>query len=113
MVDPTPFRRPVNWQQLRASDAERIIRERAKNTNNVTIIGHPEERSVERDILPPDIYRILQEGFVFAEPVKNEHGDWEAVIQKRMKGTRDAGAATIIVRDDNSLIVKTVMWMDK
>ena len=113
MVDPIPFRRPVRWDNLRCDDAERIIRERARDTSKVVIIGHPEERSIEREIPRPDVYRILREGSVLRPPVRNEHGDWEAVIEKRMKGTRDAGAVTIIVRADETLIVKTVMWIDR
>jgi hypothetical protein len=113
MVDPTPFRRPVNWQNLRADEAEKIIKERAEDSGKVQIIGHPQERSDERTILAPDIYRILREGMVVEQPAKNENGDWEVVIQRRMRGTRDAGAATIILTDSDWLIVKTVMWIDR
>jgi len=113
MVDPIPFRRPTNWKRLNANEAERIIHERAQDTGKVIIVGHPEERSQERGILALDIYRILRNGTVNDEPVLNKNGDWEAIIQMRMRGTRDAGAATIIVRADDTLIVKTVMWVDK
>ena len=30
----------------------------------------------------------------------------------QIAGGRDAGAATIIIRDEDTLFVKTVMWMD-
>lgn len=109
--EPVPFRRPINWNNLRSDEAERLIRERSKETKRVQIIGHPEDRSETRDILLPDVFRILREGQVVDPPVKNENGDWEAVIRRRMRGTRDAGVATIVLREDK-LIVKTVMWID-
>jgi len=113
MADPIPIRRPVNWQNLRSDEAERIIRERAKVTMNVIIVGHPEEQSEGRSILLPDIYRILQTGHVLDPPTRIDQGEWEAVIRIRMKGTRDAGAVTIILTGNEMLIVKTVMWIDQ
>lgn len=113
MPPPTPIQRPVNWANLRADEAERVIRERAQDTANVLIIGHPDDRSRERDIPLPDIYRILREGAVSKAPERNRHGDWEVVISRRMKGTRDAAAVTIVVMQDRQLIVKTVMWVDR
>ncbi|HXP98239.1 MAG TPA: hypothetical protein VN809_16115 [Telmatospirillum sp.] len=112
MTDPTPVQRPINWNQLRANDAERLIKERAADTAKVVIVGHPQDRSKEREILTVDIYRILREGMVLDAPTKVT-GGWEAVIRRRIRGTRDAGAATILLKDDDSVIVKTVMWIDQ
>ena len=47
------------------------------------------------------------------QPIQNEHGDWEAVIEKRIRGSRDAGVVTIILREKEALIVKTVMWIKR
>lgn len=113
MEAPIPLRRPVNWSHLRADDAERLIKERAADSNWVIVIGHPEERSDERTILRPDLLRILREGMVVRQPTRNEHGDWEAVIEKRIRGSRDAGVVTIILREKEALIVKTVMWIKR
>ncbi len=114
MADPTPFRRPINWNRLRAGEAERVIRERAKASSNVIIHenAHAALRARERDIPEPEVRRILLTGTVIKSPLRNEHGDWEAIIQRRIKGARDAGVVTIIVRRDETLIVKTIMWMD-
>ncbi|MBY0430114.1 MAG: hypothetical protein K2Q10_02870 [Rhodospirillales bacterium] len=112
MSDPIPFKRPITWNRLRTDEAENLIHERAKDTGRVIIIGHPEERSEEREILDVDIYRILQSGMVVDPPVQVADG-WEAVIRRRIRGTRDAAAATIIMRDDETLIVKIVMWIDQ
>jgi hypothetical protein len=112
MVDPTPVRRPINWEQLRAGDAERLIKERASDTSKVIIVGHPKDRAKEREILTVDIYRILREGMVLDAPTRIE-GGWEAVIRRRIRGTRDAGAATILLKEDDTVIVKTVMWIDQ
>jgi hypothetical protein len=111
MVDPTPLRRPINWKNLRADEAERVIHERAADSSKVIIIGHPEERSDEREINDVEIFRVLREGVV-VDPPRLEGDDWVAVIRRRIRGTRDAGVVTIILRDDK-LIVKTVMWVDQ
>jgi hypothetical protein len=109
-----PPKRPINWARLTAGDAERVIRERANDSSKVIVIegAHAQLRGEERDILAPDMWNILRRGFVLRDPILNARGDWEAVIQRRIKGTRDAGVATIILTRDEKLIVKTIMWMD-
>lgn len=109
----TPPPRPINWQRLRREEAERIIHERAQISDNINWTEHALERSQERDITSQEIYRILRDGQVLQEPTLNDHGDWEAVIQRRVRGNRDAGAVTIIIEKNNELTLKTVMWMDQ
>ena len=58
------------------------------------------------------VYRVLQTGTVFGDPVVNERGHWQATMAKRMPGGRDACVVTVIVRGDHTLIVRTVMWRD-
>ena len=112
MVEPTPFRRPINWAKLRTDEAERLIRERAEDTARVIIGVHAFERVEERSFTQQDIYKILRTGSVEAPPQKNIEGEWEVVVVKRMPGTREAGAITIIYRNEDTLFVKTVEWMD-
>ena len=112
MVDPVPFRRPIHWERLRTDEAERLVRERALETGNVVFSEHAFDRIEERSITQVDVYDILQTGMVEGMPQKNEQGDWEVVVVKRMPGQREAGAVTIVYRDEASLFVKTVEWMD-
>lgn len=117
MADPIPLRpRPIQWDRLRADQAERIIHERAKNSDNVVVIGPPAERMEERSIFRPDLDRILRTGMVMDRPKRatDKSGQlaWEAVVVKRLKGGRDAAAVTIILREER-LIVKTVEWVDE
>ena len=82
----------------------------------VIITEHAFERSEERSEIEvvdtPTIYRILQTGQVFGEPIKNERGHWQATMAGRMPGGREACVVTVIVREDHKLIVRTVMWKD-
>jgi hypothetical protein len=113
MVEPTPLRRPVNWEQLRPDDAERIVQERAQDSSNVIFSDHAFDRSDERTIPQPDAYRILRTGYVEGSPVQNLDGDWEVNVVKRMPGSsREAGVAVVIFREGEDLFVKTVKWMD-
>jgi len=112
MVEPTPFRRPINWNRLRTDEAERLIRERAATTGNVIFGVHAYDRIEERSIIQSDVYRILRTGFVESTLARNEDGNWEAVVTKRMAGGREAGVVTIIFGESEYLFVKTVEWMD-
>jgi predicted RNA-binding protein with PUA-like domain len=107
-----PFKRPVRWDNLRADQAQSVIRDRVRE-GKYDFSFHAEDRQELRDITTVDAINILKTGDVLSPPVRNEHNDWEAVVVKRMPGGRDAGAATIVFVNDDSLLIKTVMWMDK
>ena len=111
MSDPIPFRRPVNWQRLRADEAERIVRARSQDTANVYFSDHAFDRIEERTIVQEDAYRILQTGFVEGRPVL-EDGEWKVIMVRRLAGRREAGVVTLFVQDNDELFVKTVEWMD-
>ncbi len=112
MVEPTPFRRPVNWAKIRTDEAERIIRERAEDSGNVYFGIHAFERVDERSITQPDAIRILRTGHVDGPLQRNLDGEWEATIVKKMPGCREAGVVTIVYQEGGDLFVKTVEWMD-
>ncbi len=116
MVDPTPFRRPINWNKLRADEAERPIRERVQDTDNVIISRHALKRIRQRfegpDFTSDDLYWILETGSVLPDPVRESATEWKVIVTKRMPGTRNAGAVTLIASDNNTLFIKTVEWMD-
>ena len=108
-----PFRRPVNWENLRADDAENIIKSRAQVTLTVVITTHAFERIEERDILQADTYRISREGNTDSPPVLDKRGGWQAIVKKRIRGRREAGVVSVIFRESDEIIVVTVMWVDQ
>ena len=112
MVEPTPFRRPIHWDNLRADEAERVIRERTKETTNIVISRHAFNRIDEREITQPDVYNILRTGFVEGSPQMNIEGDWDVTVTKLMPDGRYAGVVKIVFRKKEILFVKTVEWMD-
>lgn len=115
MADPIPFRRPVRWDALRSDEAQKTINEWSADTSRVVITDHAFDRIDERDADVLDtitVYRVLQTGTVLDDPVRNEKGHWQATVAKRMPGGRDVCVVTVIVRDDRTLIVRTVMWRD-
>lgn len=109
-----PFRRPINWEKLRTDEAERVVRERAREgkTGNVILSDHTWDRVSEREITRKDIFRILREGHCLEDPIKNEKGNWQVIIVKRIAGSREAGVVTVILDDEEGLVVRTVEWMD-
>ena len=64
----------------------------------------------DRDIILPELLRILREGTVHADPLPVA-GGWKAEIELRMPGGQDAAAVTVIP-DGDRLRVVTVMWKD-
>jgi len=114
-ADPIPLRRPLRWDRLRTDEAERVIREWAQDSGRVAFTKHAFERVAERDygvLTTATVLRVLREGRVIGDPARNERGHWQAIMARRMPGGRDACAVTVIVREDRSLVVRTVMWRD-
>jgi hypothetical protein len=116
MGDMIPFRRPIRWADLRADEAERVVRERAANTDNIIISQHALKRSRQRfggrDFIAEDLFDILTAGMIRDRPEREDDKFWKVIVTKRMPGTRDAGAVTLIATNDDTLFVKTVEWMD-
>jgi hypothetical protein len=116
VAKPTPVQRPVRWGNLRSDEAERVIRQRVKDTENVIISVHALDRVRERfsgDTLnTEDVYWILETGSVTDKPVRENEREWKVIVVKRMPGTREAGVVTLIATDSTRLFVKTVEWMD-
>ena len=114
MSNVTPFQRPINWSRLRADEAERIVRDRAQpdRTGQVVLTDHAWDRVGERDITRADVFRILREGRCHDPPSRNDNGDWQVIMTKRLAGQREAGAVTVIIHDKDMLVIRTVQWMD-
>jgi hypothetical protein len=68
MADPIPFRRPIRWDNLRSDEAERLIRQRVRDTDNVIISRHALKRVRERFeqewFTSEDVYWILETGTI-------------------------------------------------
>ncbi len=112
MVDqPTPLKRPINWENLGAADAERIVRERAEDSGKVFFGDHSWDRIDERSITRADALTVLRKGHIEGNPQRTERGEWKVTMTRHLNRSRSAGVVTIILRDD-ALFVKTVMWMD-
>jgi hypothetical protein len=116
MGDPIPFRRPIRWSKLRTDEAERLVRERVRDTGNVIIGRHALKRVRKRfegpNFTTEDVYWILETGTIQHCPTREDDSCWKVIVRKRMPGTRDAGVVTLIMTDDDMLFVKTVQWMD-
>lgn len=105
--------RPIRWDRLRADEAQRVIRQRCQidGTANVVFTEHAWDRVSERDITRLDVFDILRFGEC-DEPRKNERGAWQVIVSGRRKGSREAGIVTVIVENEEKLIIRTVQWMD-
>ena len=90
----------------------RCIRNLARDSANVILTSHAMERMAERDILDAEVFMMLQNGALTGVPEQTPRGEWKLKLVKRLRGNRDAGVVTIILRGDRQLLVKTVEWED-
>ncbi len=104
------MRKPRQWR-LTPEMATQRIRERASNSANVQLTLHAQEQMEARDIIAPEVFRILREGAVQDDPVQ-EGDEWKATMELRMPGGRDAATVTVLAAGDRLRVV-TVMWKDR
>jgi hypothetical protein len=111
--------RSKNVEQFRPNPAklERRIREIAEDSSNVrwrssNYETHSESRMDWRDITDKMMFEVLRTGFLTGEIEAGKHaGEWKAKMCKRMKGQREVGVVTIVLRNER-LFIKTVEWED-
>ena len=98
--------------RMSAQAAVRLVRQRAETSANVIVTDHAAGRMVERGITLDDVMTVLCRGNVYVAPYVNERREWQAEVERRMPGGRDAAVITVIPQGEY-LIVKTVMWRDE
>jgi len=98
--------------RLREDDLEAIIHEIAAADRHVYLGSHTRDRMTERGITRIDAIRVLQSGSISGaiEPGRNR-GEWKCKVVARLKGSREIGVVTIVVKE-KKLFVKTVEWED-
>ena len=90
----------------------RLVRQRAQVSGHVIITDHARERMEERGFTIIDVLTILRQGGVYFAPQRNEYGEWQTDVERRMPGGRDAVVITVVPQG-TMLIVRTVMWRDE
>jgi hypothetical protein len=97
--------------RIRPERAQALVRSIAADTSKVIVGDHAKRRMEEREISDLELYRILQSGHVMEEPSQTEYREWKCKVVKTVKGNREAGVVTIILRS-RMLFVQTVEWED-
>ena len=91
---------------------QRIVRVRAEISGDVIFTDHARERMDERGFTDGDVLTTLRKGGIYDTPFRNESGDWQVEVERRMPGGRDAVAITVVPHG-TKLVVRTVMWRDE
>ena len=88
------------------------VRSLARDSKNVGFSEHAEERMEQRGITDLDALRILRSGEL-SGPVEagRNKGEWKCKIVAAIKGRREAGVVTILIKN-RRLRIKTVEWED-
>jgi hypothetical protein len=97
--------------RLTAREAERRIHKTAEKTEYVIFGDHALERMDERNITDAQVYEVLRTGHVTEQPALTELGEWKCKVTKGLRGGREVGVITIILKN-GKLFVKTVEWED-
>jgi hypothetical protein len=97
--------------RLTAVEATRRIQKTAERTEFVILGHHALERMEERGITDAQVYEVLRKGLVTDPPALTQLGEWKCKIAKELRGGREIGAVTIILRN-GKLFIKTVEWED-
>ncbi len=70
------------------------------------------ERFEGPEFTSDDVYWILETGTIRDRPARENASEWKVILQKRIPGTHDAGAVTLIAQDNGTLFIKTVnVWI--
>jgi hypothetical protein len=96
---------------LTSGEAERRIQLAAVKTENILFGDHASERMEERGITDAQIYEVLRRGHVVDPPEKTQFGEWKCKMTKQLRGGREIGVVTIILKN-GKLFLKTVEWED-
>lgn len=101
----------------RPHEIEKLIRELAKDSSNVkwrskSCDMHAEAQMDWRDITDRMMFEVLRTGHLKGEVEAGKYpGEWKAKMVKQMKGNRDVGVVTIVIKSQR-LFIKTVEWED-
>ena len=89
-----------------------LIRFLATESDRIDWAEHAHERMEERDITVRDALRVLRNGDIEgAITPGRSQGKWQCKVVFPIKGSREAGVATVVIEGER-LFVKTVEWED-
>lgn len=102
----------VTKLRMSRARAQMLVRAQSADSHNVIIGKHAKERMLEREITNMDVFRVLRSGTVDEGPSETESGELKVKMVQRIRGSREVGVVTIILRGNRRLFVKTVEWED-
>jgi len=101
----------VTAYRLTRAIAERRIRSIAADTGMVKWAFHALDRMIERGIFDDDVLAVLRRGTISGDPESTPRGEWKCKMVRQIRGSREVGVITIILKS-GCLFVKTVEWED-
>jgi hypothetical protein len=101
----------------RPTTLEDLVRRLAQDSRNVrwrakTYASHAESQMEWRDITDAMMFEVLRTGTIKGDVEPGKYpGEWKLKMAKTMKGQREVGVVTIVIREQK-LFIKTVEWED-
>ncbi|MCW3846557.1 DUF4258 domain-containing protein [Sphingomonas sp. LB-2] len=111
MANPDSGKVVVQFRPL-PSQLLAMVQSAAAESRNVSFGSHALDRMEERGITTLDALRVLRSGEIKGGIEAGQNaGEWKCKIIKQIKGTREVGVITIVMKTGR-LFVKTVEWED-
>ena len=110
-MDRKSVRKVVTEYRLTAAIAQNRIRGLAVKSDTIIWSSHAHERMEEREIYDIDVLRVLRSGLIVGNPELTSTGEWKCKVSSPIRGAREVGVVTIILKS-NRLFIKTVEWED-
>ena len=95
-----------------ANDVQELVRSLARDSSAVLVGSHAKDRMLERDISLKMLFETLRTGFIRGVVKPGKYPDeWVCKMVKPLRGTREVGVVTVIIRSSR-LRITTVEWED-
>lgn len=92
--------------KLGAPQALRMIRELARDSDNIVVVPHAKARQKQRRISRRQIELCVLKGIICEGPFMNQHGHWQVSLERRAAGEEITCA--VAIEWASRLIVVTV-----
>lgn len=105
---------PEPWTPAQAT--ERIRRIASEDTFCLSLAGHAEDQMEERSIWTPDVLYVLQNGFVYDQPVESTRkGLFKYIMISSTPNSDRREVKVVVIPSLQSAAAKvvTVMWRDE
>lgn len=92
--------------RLAKDAALKLIRELARDSNDIVLLPHARKRCRQRGIIFRQILTCLRNGIITEGPFRNARGNWQVTMERLAAG--EEIAVGVVIEEESKLLVITV-----